>query len=526
MEMELTIKNYRSFADAKPARLILRPGFTALVGPNNSGKSSLLRFFYEFRPLFTQLSDPSTVLLGLQQNRQGLGTPASVLDQQELFSDTNSRDLQIDLKLPLATSGRNSYRFVERFIIIVSRTQGQWVAQTDLTAHLEDVSRLRLDGTALEGGPFGKAELSNVFQAFETLRQMVYIPSFRNAINQGSNEEYFDIQVGQAFIQRWREYKEGRQKLYNRAAIQVTADIRNIFGFTTLEINPSSDNTTLQLIINDRPYKLHEVGSGLAQFVITLVNAAIRRPSYILIDEPELGLHPKLQLHFLEALGSLASEGVLFATHNYGLARAAANLIYTVQQDSKGVSGIRELEATHRLSEFLGEMSFSAYRDVGFEKLLLVEGVTDITTIRQFLRKIGMDGKFMLLHLGGSALINANAEQELEEIKRICSDVSAIVDSERTSERASISTEREGFRKACRNAGVRCHILERRAMENYLSERAIKVVKSGKYRALKPYEALENVSPAWAKAENWKIAQEMTIEELEGTDLKQFLASL
>src|SRR5256885_1292987 len=58
MNIELTIKNYRCFSDEKPARISIRPGFTAFLGINNSGKSSLLRFFYEFRDLFSKLSSP------------------------------------------------------------------------------------------------------------------------------------------------------------------------------------------------------------------------------------------------------------------------------------------------------------------------------------------------------------------------------------------------------------------------------------------------------------------------------------
>ena len=56
MEVELTLKNYRCFSDENPVCISIRNGFTALVGVNNSGKSSLLRFFYEFRDLLAQLS--------------------------------------------------------------------------------------------------------------------------------------------------------------------------------------------------------------------------------------------------------------------------------------------------------------------------------------------------------------------------------------------------------------------------------------------------------------------------------------
>ena len=51
---QLTPKNYRCFADSDPLRLDLGNDFTALVGPNNSGKSSALRLFHELRPVFSR----------------------------------------------------------------------------------------------------------------------------------------------------------------------------------------------------------------------------------------------------------------------------------------------------------------------------------------------------------------------------------------------------------------------------------------------------------------------------------------
>jgi len=70
-------------------------------------------------------------------------------------------------------------------------------------------------------------------------------------------------------------------------------------------------------------------------------------------------------------------------------------------------------------------------------------------------------------------------------------------------------------------------VLEWRSIENYFSDRAVKAEKGEKYRALEPYEKLNQVSPAWGKAENWRIARQMTREELESTDdLGTFLKSL
>ena len=62
MQVDLTIKNYRCFSDQSPARLSLQSGFTAFVGMNNSGKSTLLRFLYEMRGIFTLMgSDYGTL---------------------------------------------------------------------------------------------------------------------------------------------------------------------------------------------------------------------------------------------------------------------------------------------------------------------------------------------------------------------------------------------------------------------------------------------------------------------------------
>src|SRR4029077_176963 len=114
----------------------------------------------------------------------------------------------------------------------------------------------------------------------------------------------------------------------------LTEDIRRIFDYRQLEINPSPNDQTLQCFVNGRSYSLSELGSGLAQFVLVLANAATKRPAFFLIKEPELNLHPSLQLQFLTTLGSYARRGVLFATHSYGLARARAQSVYTLRCDS------------------------------------------------------------------------------------------------------------------------------------------------------------------------------------------------
>ena len=57
VQVRITLKNYRAFSDEAPLIVEWGNGFTALVGQNNSGKSSLLRFFYEARNIFTNTAN-------------------------------------------------------------------------------------------------------------------------------------------------------------------------------------------------------------------------------------------------------------------------------------------------------------------------------------------------------------------------------------------------------------------------------------------------------------------------------------
>ncbi len=209
-----------------------------------------------------------------------------------------------------------------------------------------------------------------------------------------------------------------------------------------------------------------------------------------------------------------------------GLARASTNQIYSLRRNADGQSEVHEYDAMPRLSEFLGELGFSGYKESGFDKILLVEGATEVKTFHQFLRLYGKDHQIVLLPLGGNQLIRGVSETELQEIKRISDNISAVIDSERSSSHVALEPARAAFLQTCKFVGIDCHVLDRRATENYFTDQAIKKVMGSKYSALQPYERLEDASLGWAKADNWRIAREMSRAELEATDLGEFLQSL
>jgi len=103
-------------------------------------------------------------------------------------------------------------------------------------------------------------------------------------------------------------------------------------------------------------------------------------------------------------------------------------------------------------------------------------GATDIKTLQQFLRLYGKGREILVLPLGGSQLINSGRVVELAELTRITTNIAAFVDSEKSNDSAVVHMDRIPFRDSCNGLGIVCHILESRAIENYLTDRAMKIV--------------------------------------------------
>lgn len=155
----------------------------------------------------------------------------------------------------------------------------------------------------------------------------------------------------------------GIDATWNEAVYGLLQELERIFSFSELDLNAATDYKTLQLTVDGRSYRLTEQGAGLAHFVVVLVNVLIRRPSFLLIDEPELNLHASLQLDFLQTLASYTRYGVIFATHSPGLARTAADWIYTLRKPVGGTSTMRPYDGDTELVTLLGQLSFDRRPD-------------------------------------------------------------------------------------------------------------------------------------------------------------------
>ena len=521
----LTVKNFRCFEDTNPCRIDLKPGFTALVGPNNSGKSSLLRMFYELRDLFVQLQSTDN-LLNVFHGGALQFQYREVPDSTSIFTDGNTRPLTIEFDFPHSPDGTQATS-LELVIARGSNLCGVRIklGSTFLAPNANVVVADQERGVLSVGGTI--VDLSRVKQIGSTLANTMYLGAFRNALNLGA-ASYYDLTIGTGFISTWDHAKYGEHRAGAEAIIRVQEAIRHLFGFRSLDISASPDNQKLRVFVNGKPFDIREQGAGLTQFVLSLGNVAIKQPDLILIDEPESNLHPSLQIDFLLSLGSFAKQGVLFSTHSIGLARSVAETTYSLQKPETH-SIVRRLERTPNYTEFAGELSFSTFRDLGYDRILLVEGPTDVCTVQQLLRKLNKDHKIVVLQLGGDAMVCGGRDQELGELTRITGPerIAALVDSERDTAGGPSKKAREDFEASGRKLGFTVQLTDRRAIENYFPDHAVKAGVGENFEALGHYERRGSaVGKDWSKNLNWKIASEMTLDDLLGTDLLRFLDAL
>jgi ABC-type cobalamin/Fe3+-siderophores transport system ATPase subunit len=361
--------------------------------------------------------------------------------------------------------------------------------------------------------------------AMQELGRAMYVGPFRNAINVGGQGSYYDIQIGEEFIRAFAGYKSGPSPDHNEAIYNLTQEIKRIFGLQSLDINAAGDYKSLQLMVDGRSYRLSEQGAGLSHFIVVLVNVLIRRPSLLLIDEPELNLHASLQLDFLQTLARYTDYGVIFATHSLGLARTAADTIYTLTKPVGGASTLRTYGADRELVTLLGQLSFDRRPDLGFSKVLLVEGKSELRALAQFLRFYHKEHEVLMLPLHGDELISGGVQNELSELLRIGGDIQYLIDSERKAAGDPLGKNRQAFIDLCRGLGISGHVLKLRALENYFTDAAVKQAFGDWASALGPYDK-KGSGQNWPKTNNWRVAVEMSEADLKGTDLGTFLEQL
>jgi AAA domain, putative AbiEii toxin, Type IV TA system len=536
MRIRISVSNYRCFPAHPPAEFEIGDGVTAFVGENNAGKSAAMRLLHDLRPVFERASTPE----GLNQFFRGpigVNRGSEVRDPNEMFFNGVRRPITLsvdvldaqatDTGMPIAHHLTFTHKLGEGWRADWPDRQGEVIVQDGKLHLVDSVGKIYNEAVA------GKilADASSILSALRALSTTAYIPSDRLMVRGAADS--FDVPVGQNLIARWDELQSGLGKEGNDAAATIENSLGALFGLPGLRAIPTlGENTGIQFSVRDLgQFRTDEVGTGLAQAFAAIFVAVTRKPSIILIDEPELSLHPTLQLRFLAELQRHASLGLVFSTHNLGLALNAADRPYVVSRQpgtkatvSRSWSRIDLFSEAPDLTALLGSLSYPAYGDLQVRNLLLVEGPTDARAYQLLVQELGVAEHVIVMHMGGNTTINpTNAEPQLASLRRLCPRLWCLIDSEADKD-GHIEEGRLAFLGTCTKLDIQAHATRRRALENYLTDAALKARFGERARALQPYEKIGEVNPGWTKQRAWLAVGDMSVEEF--GDVGDFLTRM
>lgn len=297
---EIEIKNYRSFAISNPIKFEVFEGITFILGVNNIGKSNLIKQFYELRPAIKA----TTIRRDNYQNAGNLTNSnfGAILNQgshnDEIYLSISTNGILNELTLK-SNGNLNSKSFK-----IKANDNGS-------------------------GHSFDKNDFGLIQEVYEN---SIYIASFRTP-SFNSTGSYYDIKIGTDFIKTWDQWANGADLIKRRKIIELKSELKNLFEFESFDISVTPQKDNLIINIDTGSFLLDELGGGIGHFILVLGNALIAEPSFILIDEPENALHPKLQQTFISTLASKAKIGLIATSHSIALARSSADYIYSLTKN-------------------------------------------------------------------------------------------------------------------------------------------------------------------------------------------------
>ena len=492
--LTLNIRNYRAIPYRKPLEFEIVKGITFFLGPNNVGKTSLIKMFFELRAAFGPVvkNEPKATV--------SLPTLAD-----ELFNQ-NSQERVIEI---CASKGGSSVK-------IEIRPYGD-----------QNNKQYEVTSARTLGNP---DELSSLVDEVKALFvESIFIPSLRPMTLRTHDSKIKDVTVSTSLISTISQWQTGHKLRQKQQFAELEAELGELFSLKNFRIEVSSGMGNLQIRFDDQYFWIDDLGDGLAHFIFSLTNALFQKPAYVLIDEPEIGLHSRLQQSFVRALAAKASCGLIAASHSIGLARSTADRIFTVEKGANGIT-IREFGDNPRYSphitDSLHELGYSQFVELGGDCILLVEGRTDIKAFREILRKFNAEHRFIIWHLGGSGFLDSgDVTEELSEVMRLNPrKVAVIFDSERTSENAPLAQKFEDFKIRAEKLGYLVFATDLHSTENYISQSAIDTVfPTHGYHALGPFEKFDKTKSHWGKGENWKLFREMSRDEIERTGIGSFV---
>ncbi len=490
IDFKITFSNFRSIME--PITLPFENRITFIVGPNNSGKSNILRFL--------------AVLCNSATN--GLD------DVLDFPSETKEILLDFDFPKTLFEEALHDRKIATDFLKESKETKACLSATFSRSGLLFSTSQsaifslipVRYFDRQGFGNDFGKtgsrdANLKDFFQSLKVeshFNGTIYLPNVRFITSdrkeppQFSNEKFPGgiVSFGKTVDQLATMDRPDFPDLNLGDRLKLICD----FMQHTLEKNEillQVPTTKESIIISiDGVWRpISSLGTGVEQALMIGLASFGFPGKLVLIDEPELHLHPRAQKRMLGYLNNQEDTQFVIATHSAASIDAVpGDVIQVVHRDGQTVGKL--IRSSRERFQAVRDLGHSLSELVQTRFAIWVEGPSDRIYLNHWIEQIDPDLEegvdYSILFYGGRILSHHgfdDVEGDLVRALSLSRNFAVVIDSDRKNARARINATKSRVKKETETQSGFCWITKGREIENYLNQNVLKTL-SGKFNGI------------------------------------------
>ncbi len=285
--------------------------------------------------------------------------------------------------------------------------------------------------------------------------------------------------IGREEAKQLLDLKVRRGGLERLRIVQQT--VQNLLGVTVEAFQADSPRDSAEMDIDD--FLVEANGAGIREALRLILDLELKAPKLVLIEEPEVHLHPGLENAVHTYLQEKQSAMQMFVTtHSTNFVDSVSfQNIYLVSRSEALRTQCEQVDAGEGATRIPAELGLRLSTVFMFDRLVFVEGPSDEAVLREFAKTLGNDltrANVGFVQMGGVRnFAHYAAEGTLDILVRRRVQMWFVIDrDEREEEEIERMLKRLGER-------ARLFIPDRRELENYLlvAEAVTKLI-SGKKR--------------------------------------------
>jgi energy-coupling factor transporter ATP-binding protein EcfA2 len=491
------ISQYRSFSDEVQ---MLGPfkRMNIFIGENNSGKSNVLRFI---RKVYSHLK-PSKVKLGeIDRPRNGkVLTEVPVLlkvDAESVaraFPQLAQRQDRDDL-VRILSNGQNIPSY-GRFLCQIDGSEQKHFMREFYDPKILDgsdrqglqrLNRLWMDVLPKINGNAEEHWYPDIYRAYYNaiFSPVVpkYIPTLRRVPLRLKDfeDEYGAVSSEKSIID---DLASLAQPDYNNWEDRKRFDhlerfVQRVLKRPKLKLHIPHDKTTINIDDYGRYLPIEALGTGLHQVILLAAAAILETDAVVLIEEPELHLHPELQHQLMHFFLEATTNQYFVTTHSATIMDAVEADVYAVRLESGHSIIERPLDrgSRRKICHVLGYRPSDLLQA---NSLIWVEGPSDriylIAWLRQFAPDLEEGWHFSIVFYGGRLLSHISGDSEvvsdfisLQPINRF---PAILMDSDKRNSRSQINDTKKRIIAEFESKQAFFWVTKGREIENYVARGA------------------------------------------------------